>query len=74
MILNLNAKDVVMKRFDIQVNFTVEAHSEASAEQKVWEFVQKNHHEFLSWDIVDWDFLEMIPEDGKYEVPPESVG
>lgn len=52
-----------MKRFDIQVNFTVEAMSEQSAEQHVWEFIQQNRHELLTWNIVDWDYVEFIPSE-----------
>jgi hypothetical protein len=60
----LNVKDAHMKKYSIQLNFIVEAHSESAAEQKVWEFMKQSTCEFLTHNIVDWDFLEFIPSEG----------
>jgi len=63
----LNVKDAHMKKYNIPLDFIVEAHSESAAEQKVWEFMKHTQYEHLVYDITGWDFLEFIPSSEEEE-------
>ncbi len=56
-------KDTEMKLYDIQVNLKVEAMSELSAEQHVWDFFKQNSTELLPNNIIGWDWLEFVPSE-----------
>lgn len=50
-----------MTKFDIPVNFEVNAKDEASAEEVIKNFLKLAQQTFDVPDIVDWEFVEFIP-------------
>ena len=51
-----------MTKFDIPVNFEVNAKDEASAEEVIKNFLKLAQQTFDVPDIIDWEFVEFIPK------------